>query len=132
MIIVQVVLCLCWFTGAVFEWRPAFYAFWLLAVLQSAIWVSSCSAGWRRVCLVIIMSGTILNAAVILTNGGMPVPGVTGPLPIWWVPMHDGQHLLWLADVYAGFSIGDMFLIGGGLGWIVQTVVETVRASDGR
>lgn len=67
---------------------------------------------WRGIVLV----GASANALVTLANGGvMPVQDASARVYGLWVPAHDGHRLLWLADRYAGASIGDFIIATGAL-----------------
>ena len=60
------------------------------------------------------MIGVMMNATVTLANSGyMPVINETENHSIW-ITTTDADNLLFLADKYVGFSLGDFF-IGGGI-----------------
>ena len=60
----------------------------------------------------VALSGIILNQLVIMFNGGfMPVVASSGTFSVW-VTATDAHRLLWLADRFHGFSVGDLLLIG--------------------
>jgi len=60
-----------------------------------------------------VLVGILSNMTVILANGGyMPVVGDGDSYSIW-VTATNKHNLLFLADRFAGFSLGDFFLIGG-------------------
>jgi hypothetical protein len=60
--------------------------------------------------------GAGMNAAVMLANGGwMPVFDKTTPAQGVWRPAEASDRLLFLADRFAGFSLGDFLILGSTL-----------------
>lgn len=72
------------------------------------------------------LTGTACNALVTLANGGyMPVLGPEGKNAFsLWVSGGESHRLLWLADRFWGFSIGDFFIGAGLLIYFVSTLLK--------
>lgn len=73
---------------------------------------------WRRARYgtALVLVGAVLNAAVVLGNGGkMPVAGIASEDPgIHWQAMNESTRLPWLGDViWDSASIGDVFVTIG-------------------
>ena len=96
------------------QWKPNLLTcavFWGVAIGCEV--VSICrhpQTAWRYTALL----GASCNALVTLANGGlMPVLGLHGSPMAVWVKATSSHRLLWLADRFWGFSVGDFFIIGG-------------------
>ena len=64
--------------------------------------------------VVVGLAGVVLNQVVVLTNGGfMPVVGGGHAAHDVWVTATatSGHKLLWLADRFGGFSVGDFLVL---------------------
>lgn len=87
--------------------------FWATFITGFVLYIIAEKIIFRRVTRIIILSGSILNATVIFANDGfMPTVGNT-TYSIWVASNSTAHQLLNLSDKYAGFSIGDFFIIGG-------------------
>src|SRR5579872_6707757 len=66
-----------------------------------------------------IVAGAAMNAAVMLNNGGqlpvVPFGSVRLKSDGVWRPIAPGDHLLFFADRFAGFSFGDFTIFAFGL-----------------
>lgn len=83
---------------------------------------------WSRRFAWVTVVGAVLNAVVTIANGGyMPVLGQDVSLSVWTTAT-DSHVLLFLADQYAGFSVGDFFIFAGILGrlgyWCARKATE--------
>ena len=66
--------------------------------------------------LLVVLEGKMMNMAVILANGGMPVVGLDyadGK----WIPVTEGTKFVFYVDRmnWWGFNIGDFIMIFGGI-----------------
>ena len=86
--------------------------FWGACLVSDAFSLSALSGG-MLLSKILTTSGAGLNAVVTLANRGyMPVIG--GSHFSLWVTAKAGEHrLLWLADRFWGFSIGDFAILSG-------------------
>jgi hypothetical protein len=93
--------------------------FWLASLRWGIDCFHETDLAWSRRFMLLSMIGLGLNATVTLANGGyMPVLDDTASLSVW-VAATDAHALLFLADQYAGVSIGDVCILGGLLGRFV-------------
>jgi len=81
------------------------------------------------VAVFIFLLGATLNATVILANGGfMPVVDETAETFNIWVVATDKHNLLFLADRFAGFSLGDFIILSSialrFCNWIVRKIIK--------
>lgn len=78
----------------------------------------------------IVLIGALSNALVVLANGGyMPVTNLDNQISLW-VPATDKHTLLFLADRYIGWSLGDFFILTGlGIG-LVQWGIGKIRRGN--
>lgn len=113
--------------------------FWIIALADEPLrWGEL--GGRRKFCYVLAVVGAISNALATLANGGhMPVSGdhkfTPGSL---WIPMTESSRLPFLCDIFAGFSIGDFFIIGSLLllllNWSLEKsrVIQVEKFADGK
>jgi hypothetical protein len=86
--------------------------FWLAVLRRGIDCFHETDLAWSRRFVLLGMVGLGLNATVTLANGGfMPVLDDTVSRSVW-VTATDRHALLFLADQYAGFSIGDVCILG--------------------
>jgi hypothetical protein len=97
----------------IWQWKPNLWTcllFWAVAIGFDILNIRRNPAvSWRYFALL----GVICNALVTLANGGfMPVLGKSGSFISVWVKANTSHRLLFLADRFWGFSIGDFFILG--------------------
>jgi hypothetical protein len=100
-------ICLfCWIMAQSMSATPPYWitcVFWCFVLTSIVL-----SFEWTKCFL---LAGAVMNCATMLANGGaMPVLGLIKASHSVWRPALATDHLLFFADRFAGFSIGD-FLI---------------------
>ncbi len=86
--------------------------FWIVSMMFDAVRFRACKSHLESFGASTCMLGALSNAVVTIANNGfMPVPNVeTFSL---WVKSTSEHKLMFLADIYAGFSLGDFILLSG-------------------
>lgn len=97
--------------------------FWVAMMMWGVLWVIDNKYRWSKIAKSVSLCGAALNATVTIANGGyMPVLSVES-FSIW-VQSTEVHKLMFLADIYSGFSIGDIVLASGAVlafgGWIMR------------
>lgn len=97
--------------------------FWVMALADEPLRWSEMRQR-RRWLYGLTVLGGLGNAAATIANGGyMPVLGKTEATSLW-VPLTDASRLRWLCDIYAGASLGDIFIGLGLLGLLLNWICE--------
>lgn len=100
--------------------------FWVIALSDDPFW------WWlmgprRRLCYGLSFIGALGNAIATLSNGGyMPVLGKEEATSIW-VPLTESSNVVWLCDIYGGWSLGDFFILAGILGLILNYILSKTK-----
>lgn len=88
-------------------------AFWAYSLIFDLKNISKCKEPVRILGQFICFFGACSNAIVTIVNKGfMPVTGGEETFSLW-VKSTSEHKLMFLADIYNGFSIGDFILFGG-------------------
>ena len=96
--------------------------FWSLSTVYGILFIITAPSILRRIGWVIMWIGGRLNMIVTLANRGfMPVVGGEETQGIW-VTATEAHKLLFLADRFWGFSIGD-FILMSGLGFLIISLL---------
>lgn len=92
-------------------WHPWYL---LLIIAMSAAWIIVTYNSRRNWGWLIVGLGGFANFACMAVNGGyMPVRGVITQTEHQHTPLRPEHRLVWLADNYAGASIGDFIVTAG-------------------
>lgn len=95
--------------------------FWGSFLVWQVTTLASERQPYQRVGRMLVIAGAAMNALVIVTNGGMPVPLDRAHLigdRYWWIPVADDQWFLSFADWFWGFSFGDALIVAGAIIWV--------------
>lgn len=100
--------------------------FWLISLVDEPV-------RWRfigpkrRACYGLALVGALGNATATLANGGfMPVLALDKPSSLW-TPLTSASRVAWLCDIYAGFSLGDFFIIAALCALLVVWAMEKLE-----
>lgn len=78
--------------------------------------------------IVVSFIGQLCNASVTISNGGfMPVNNVIVTEDSLWVAATNQHYLLFLADNYSGFSIGDFIIFSGFLIGLLTYLIKFLK-----